>query len=74
MTTIYLVVLYDRHTDDNYAACRDLEQAKRKADELMACYGTRYEWREDEIDGWHYRHTTEIEDGPNIHIEEIDLV
>ena len=76
MKTIYLVVLYDHHTDHSYVACRNLDLAKRAADKLMAAYEGRYEWHLEEVDetGWHYRHITELEDGPHIHIEEIDLV
>ena len=76
MKTIYLVVLYDRHTDDSYMACRNLEFAKRAADKLMGSYEDRYHWHLEDVsaDGWHYRHITELEDGPRIHIEEIDLV
>lgn len=74
MQKIYLVVLYDRHTDDSYMACRNLDLAQRAADKLMKSYDGRYTWEPKDIKGWHYRHITEVEDGPNIHIEEIDLV
>ena len=74
MEKIYLVVLYDRHVDDSYMACRNLDLAERAADKLMASYEGQYKWKSSHIDGWHYRHITELEDGPNIHIEEIDLV
>ena len=70
---IYLVILWDRHTDEEYRVCRTLDAAKAAADELMEEYGDRYQWRPEDVEGWHYQHITELEDGPNIHIEELEL-
>lgn len=70
---IYLVVMYDRHCDDQYGACRTFDFAKKVADEFMAEYGDRYKWEEHEIRGWLHYHETGSADGPRVHIEELEL-
>lgn len=74
MTTIYLVVLSDRHTDDQYAARCEYHVATKMADEMMAEYGNSYKWEQEENVGeWMYRHKTDSEDGPHIHVEKLTL-
>lgn len=70
---IYLIVMYDRHCDDQYGACRDLEFAKKVADQFMSQYGDRYKWEEQEVRDWLYYHVSNADDGPRVHIEELEL-
>lgn len=67
---IYLVVMYDRHFDDAYAARRTIEGAQTAADEFMRQYN--YEWKEFDAKNWLYCHDT-FDDGPRVHIETLEV-
>ena len=70
---VYLVVMYDRHVDDQYAVCRTLIGAQHEADEFRQSYGNRYQWgKQDDSDTWLYRYESG-EEGPHVHIERVML-
>lgn len=74
MSAIYLVVLYDRHCDDQYVARHKFSDAIAAADQLIGAYGSRYKWvQEEDSEQWLYRHSTGFDEGPNIHIEKVEL-
>lgn len=70
---IYLVVMCDRHCDNQYAVRNTPEAAKIVADNFMASYENRYQWTEIGVVGWHYFHKADVDDGPSVHIEELEL-
>lgn len=88
MTTVWLVILVDRHGDDLYKAASKLGRAQEIARELMgfAEYRARkYEWKPDNefemLDekyppapgAWVFRHTVGFDDGPRLHIERVEV-
>lgn len=41
---VYLVVLYDRHCDDEYYICFTKESAHERVEKFVESYKERYEW------------------------------
>ena len=70
---VFLVIAEDRHVDNHYAVRTTLDDAKGAADKFMASYDGHYKWEEGQIRGWHYYCHTEIDDGPSVHIEELEM-
>ncbi|KKL59361.1 hypothetical protein LCGC14_2216140 [marine sediment metagenome] len=69
---IYLAILEDRHIDDTVRAFRKPFHALKQITEWQHSYGDRYEWEEQEIEGWEY-YCTAGDDCPNMRIERITL-
>ena len=69
---MYLVVLEDRHFDDRYLLYNSFKRAMSTA-QILQCDYDDYEWEEEKIDGWEYYAHADIEDGPTVRIQKIDV-
>lgn len=70
MSKVYLVVCEDRHCDDEITAHATLELANKQFEIVKAHYDDA-EWIERKS-GW-VRYADQSDDGPYLHIEEIEL-
>jgi hypothetical protein len=69
---IYLAILCDRHTDDEFAAFYDKLMALTQCSKWQKKY-PEYEFEDEEISGWEY-YSNASEDGPSTRIEKIELI
>jgi hypothetical protein len=76
MIQIYLARLEDRHIDDQFVAFHDLNAAKRQCLQWASDYEGRYKFSEPDWGyepHWKYYLESEIDDGPCLSVEKIEL-
>jgi len=74
MIEVYVAVLEDRHIDDVICPCRTMGSAENVLDEWARQYDGRYVFEEEIIDGWERYYISDIEDGPEMRIEKLELI
>lgn len=73
MTELFVVVLHDRHTDDEISVHATRESADSEIDAFKRRYEDAYEWSEQNVRGWLRSVRTDSDDGPRAHIEQAKL-
>lgn len=69
--TVYLAILEDRHIDTVVEAFCKPFHALKQITQWQIAYKDRYEWIENEVQGWDY--SCYAEDGPKMHIVSTEL-
>jgi hypothetical protein len=64
---VFIVVLTDRHTDDDISVHRTKESAEAQVTKHRKLYKD-VEWEDDPVEGWEL-HLVTYDDGPTIRIE-----
>jgi hypothetical protein len=71
---IFLAVLEDRHIDNEYKAFLTKESAIKHCKEWEKDYENSYHWDNTKCpQAWDYYSRTKVDDGPKIHVEQIEL-
>lgn len=72
---IYLAVWYDKHDDDDYVAFEDKQKAIDQCwDWAKNAYGERYNFSSpDGHNGFEFYLSSNVDDGPHMLVEEINL-
>lgn len=73
-TQLFLVIRYDRHTDDEITAHATREGADAAVDEFKSRYAEcGYTWSERPVRKWLRLAETDSDDGPRVHVEASEL-